>query len=53
MTTLVEALRAVERGDPFATRKAVDAMGMALEVLSERAEDTTTTTTAAESRAKR
>ena len=24
MTTLVEALRAIERADPFATRKAVD-----------------------------
>lgn len=51
MTTLVEALRAVERGDPFATRKAVDAIGMALDV----PEDATNTfnATVAEPRARR
>ena len=35
MTTLVEALGAIERGDPFALRKAVEAMGIALDVLTE------------------
>jgi hypothetical protein len=35
VTTLLDALRAIERGDPFATRKAVDAIGIALDVLSE------------------
>jgi hypothetical protein len=40
VTTLVEVLRAIERGDPFATREAVDAIGIALEVLVELAADT-------------
>jgi hypothetical protein len=35
VTTLREALEAVGRGDPFALRKAVEAIGLALEHLSE------------------
>ncbi|MBX3192695.1 MAG: hypothetical protein KF819_37270 [Labilithrix sp.] len=40
MTTLLDALSAIERGDPFATSKAVDAIGIALEVLADTSADT-------------
>lgn len=35
VTTLVAALHAVERGDPYALRMAVEAMGAALDVLTD------------------